>query len=217
MDILSKLLSVRRRSAACSGSALIALSDPLARRSLKQALGATVSGSLLEADSKQSFHRAVTFNEIDLIIADSEIKGWSSAHSIEQIRFGRMHAHAFPIIVILTDDRATVFNCGADLVLPKNEPAPSLVGQLTSLRHNRKPFVVAPRYIGPERRVGERLARSTAATLTVPNPLLVGTSGVSQADYRRQLQLATHSITQIRRGFNSLRRHGPQPPPGSGG
>ena len=209
MDIISKFLKLGGKTAPSAGNTLIALSDPLARRTLRQALAKTVATNVIEADNKQSFNRAVTFNEIDVIIADADLKGWSSAHTIEQIRFGRMHCHAFPIVVMLTDDRRSVYDCGADLVLPAGAPAQAVAGQLESLSKGRKPFVVAPRYIGPERRSGERQTRSRATQLPVPNPLSMRTGGGKEQEYRRQLELAAGNISQIRRGFDDVRRSMP--------
>jgi len=198
MDIISKFLKLGGKTAPSAGNTLIALSDPLARRTLRQALAKTVATNVIEADNKQSFNRAVTFNEIDVIIADADLKGWSSAH-----------CHAFPIVVMLTDDRRSVYDCGADLVLPAGAPAPAVAGQLESLSKGRKPFVVAPRYIGPERRSGERQTRSRATQLPVPNPLSMRTGGGKEQEYRRQLELAAGNISQIRRGFDDVRRSMP--------
>jgi len=209
MDFLFNLPGCRRKQAPGLVTTLLAVAEPVARRDMRQAIARALSARIVEADNKASFHRAVTFQEIDLIIADAQMNGCYSHDIVEQIRFGRLHCHAFPIVIMLCEQgqdfcNQRVIECGADLVLASATAAQALSDHLDSLRRARKPFCVAPHYVGPERRVIDRLGEASPACLTVPNPLAARTQGMAEADYRRQISLATHSISFRRRGLYAL-------------
>lgn len=206
MDFLSNLPGLPRKRPPGLVTTLLAMADPVARRGMKQVIGRSLSVQVHEVDNKASFHRAVTFQEIDLIIADAQMNGCHSYDIVEQIRFGRLHCHAFPIVIMLCDPaqqfcHERVLDCGADLVLASTNLAQTLPDHLEKLMQTRKSFSVAPNYIGPERRAEERVGEASAPCLAVPNPLAARTQEMPEADYRRQVSLATHSISLLRRGL----------------
>src|SRR5579859_6617047 len=129
-------------------TALVAMADPGARRAVRQALLRDIPASVIEVDSKKDFHHTVTFSEIDLIIADAELNGALSFDLVEQIRFGRLHCHAFPVVVMLVEQHRSsvhqqVIDSGVDLVLPAMTPADAVADHINRLSVQRKPFVVA--------------------------------------------------------------------------
>jgi DNA-binding NarL/FixJ family response regulator len=197
-------------------TALVAMADPGARRAVRQALLRDIPASVIEVDSKKDFHHTVTFSEIDLIIADAELNGALSFDLVEQIRFGRLHCHAFPVVVMLVDQHRAgvqqqVIDSGVDLVLPSATPADLVADHVNRLSVQRKPFVVAPHYIGPERRAVPRENESTAEHIDVPNPLAARAGAVTEADYRRSVSVATHNISLLRRCLYTIRQVSPLP------
>jgi CheY-like chemotaxis protein len=189
---------------------LIAMADPEARRMMRQAVGRVVAADVVEVDDKQHFYRTVTFNEIDLIIADAEMKGCCGYEIAEEIRFGRVHCHPFPVIVMLCGGAEGVRNpclvdCGADLLLPAASAVGAIIEPLRKLAQQRKPFVVSAHYIGPERRSAARQGEPSAEQIVVPNPLIKKSCATAVDDYRRQLSFATRTVNQVRRGLYSLR------------
>lgn len=197
-------------------NALLAMADPVARRTVRQALLRDIPATVIEVDSKKDLHHTVTFSEIDLIIADAELNGALTFDLVEQIRFGRLHCHAFPVVVMLVEQQRTsvhqqVIDSGVDLVLPASGPAEILADQVNRLSVMRKPFVVAPHYIGPERRAVPRENESSAEHIDVPNPLAARAGAVTEADYRRSISVATHNISLMRRCLYSIRQVSPPP------
>lgn len=195
---------------------LLAMADPGARRAVRQALLRDFPASVIEVDSKKDFHHTVTFSEIDLIIADAELNGALSFDLIEQIRFGRLHCHAFPVVVMLVEQNRTgvqqqVIDSGVDLALPSATPADAVADQVNRLSVQRKPFVVAPHFIGPERRAVPRENESSAEHIDVPNPLAARAGAVTETDYRRSVSVATHNISLLRRCLYSIRQVSPLP------
>jgi DNA-binding response OmpR family regulator len=210
MDFLFHLPSWRRKSAPGLVTVLLATADAANRRSVRQAVGRSMSANFIEVDGKGGLHSAVTFQEVDLIIADAEINGCRCFDIVEQIRYGRLHRHAFPVVILLNrnggdEQGQQVMECGADLVMNAETADRFLPDQLNRLMQRRRPFVVTPHYTGPERRDDERSAKSTVTHLTVPNPLAARISGMADADYRRQISLAAHSISLMRRGLYMVR------------
>ena len=192
-------------------TALLAMADPVARRAMKQSILRDIPASIVETDSKKDFHHSVTFSEIDLIIADAELNGCFTFDLIEQIRFGRLHCHAFPIVVMLTDHQRDglfqqVADCGADMVVPASGAADAISDHIARLTDARKPFVVAPHYIGPERRAVTRENEPSAEQLDVPNPLAARTGAIAEDEYRRSVSVATHNISLMRRCLYSIRQ-----------
>ena len=197
-------------------SVLLAMTDPVARRAVKQAILRDIPASVVEVVDKKDFHHTLTFSEVDLIVADADLDGSVTFDLIEQIRFGRLHCHAFPIVVMLAESNRTnavqqIIDSGADLVLPPSGVAGVIADHVARLTDARKPFVVAPHYIGPERRAAPRENEPSAEHIEVPNPLAARAGAVTEADYRRSISVATHNISLMRRCLYSIRQVSPAP------
>jgi len=210
MDFQFSLPRWRRKSAERGVAVLLASSVPSARKTLRQAVSRFIAADFVEVDSKAELHSAVTFDEFDLIVTESEINGGLCFDIVEQIRYGRLHCHAFPVIVILASHGADGQvdqdrECGADLVLNAGTAARTLPGQLDKLIQERRPFVVTPHYIGPDRRDACREAPTDMPHVSVPNPLAARLSGMAEADYRRQIALASHGVSLMRRALYFVR------------
>ena len=208
MDLPFTFSGLWRKEPAGRVTVLLAMADPVARRAMRQAIARSFSGNFVEVDGKAQMHRAVTFHEFDLIIADAELNGSHSFDIVEQIRYGRLHCHAFPVVVMLCpqgrpDCALQVTECGADLVLNCDTASRMVQEHMARLISDRRPFVVAPHYIGPERREEVRLGQ--ASHLTVPNPLAARLASMPEPDYRRQISMASHSISLMRRGLYLVR------------
>ena len=212
MNSLFNLTNWRRiKKGAGTVSVLLAIGDATDRRAMRQAILRDIPASIVEVDSKQDFHHSVTFSEIDLIVADAELFGAFTFDIIEQIRFGRLHCHAFPVVVMLTERRSSdlmqqLIDCGTDLVIPGDSAADTIGDHIARLSDARKPFVVAPHYVGPERRSAARLNESSAEQIDVPNPLSARAQAISEEEYRREISVATHNIALMRRGLYSIRQ-----------
>jgi len=194
-------------------SILLAVADPTMRRAIKQAILRDIPADIHEVDSKKDFHHAVTFSEIDLIIAEAGLNGALTFDLIEQIRFGRLHCHAFPIVIMLVEAQRTVVyqqvvDSGVDLLLLREGAASLISDHIAHLTHARKPFVVVPHYIGPERRAFARDGEPSAEHIEVPNPLAVRGGAVTEAEFRRAVSVATHTISLMRRSLYSVREVG---------
>lgn len=211
MNFLRGLPGLRRKTAPRElVTTLVAISDPMTRRTLKQEVSQVIGSKFIEADDKPSFHRAVTFEEIDLIIVDAELNGCQSFDIIEQIRFGRLHCHAFPIVIMLCDQldplcAQRVSDCGADIVLNAAYAPQTIRDHVRRLTEKRKPFTAAPHYIGPDRRSHYRDGESSADLLVVPNPLAARVNALDESDYRREIAIATQSLSLRRSGLYALR------------
>jgi len=193
---------------------LLAMADPGARGAVKQAVLRDIPASVIEVDNKKDFHHTVTFNEIDLIVADADLNGALTFDLVEQIRFGRLHCHAFPVVMMRVDQHRPsvhqqVIDSGVDMTVPTSFGADSIADHVNRLSVARKPFVVAPHYIGPERRAAPRENESSAEHIDVPNPLSARAGAVTEADYRRAVSVATHDISLMRRCLYTIRQASP--------
>ncbi len=212
MNALFNLTNWRRiKKSSGTVSVLLAMADPTDRRSMRQSILRDIPASITEVDNKQDFHHTVTFSEIDLIVADAELYGAFTFDIIEQIRFGRLHCHAFPVVVMLTERRGgdihqQLIDCGADLVIPGAGAPEAISDHLGALSHGRKPFVVAPHYVGPDRRSAARENEPSAERIDVPNPLAARAGAMSEEDYRRAISVAAHNISLMRHRLYSIRQ-----------
>jgi DNA-binding NarL/FixJ family response regulator len=191
-------------------AALLAVEDPGARRAIKSAILRDIPANIAETGAKKDFHHSVTFSEIDLIIADADLAGETTFDLVEQIRFGRLHCHAFPIIILLTSTQRghglqQLIDCGADLLIPAGNAADTIPDHIARLTDRRAPFVVTPHYVGPERRTAWRKGEPSADQIEVPNPLIARAGAIPEEEYRRQVSVATHNISVIRSAFYSIR------------
>jgi len=212
--ILFSLPGLRRKTPTSPVTVLIAMADPIARRAMRQTISRALTAVIVEADSKPYFQHAVGEQEIDLIVADADLGGSESIDTVEQIRYGRLHCHAFPLVVILSDhptpsSTLRIIDSGADLVLPADAACRVLPDHLVRLTQTRKPFVVAPHYIGPERREAPRQQGRPTEQLDVPNPLAARANAMPELEYRRLVSVATHAISLMRRGLYAVRVNQP--------
>lgn len=191
-------------------AALLAVEDPAARRAIKSSILRDIPANITETGAKKDFHHSVTFSEVDLIIASADLAGETTFDLVEQIRFGRLHCHAFPIVMLLTGTQRghglqQLIDCGADILTPAGNAADTIPDHIARLSDRRMPFVVTPHYVGPDRRAAAREGEAAIDLIDVPNPLAARAGAVPEEEYRHQVAKATHDIAAIRRGFYSIR------------
>ncbi len=112
----------------------------------------------------------------NLVVVDIDHEPTEALGLVRDIRFRRAGADPFVSVLALSwgvekQNMPDLLNSGTDDVLIKPMSFESVRARLYRLVRSRKPFVGAPRYIGPDRRSPERSATETIKLLKVPNTL----------------------------------------------
>ena len=112
----------------------------------------------------------------DFMIADSNLPDGSVAKLITDVRHQLLGANPFLPIMVMTWDPAPelirkMVDAGADDILLQPTSRNLLKERIDTLTFNRKPFIVAAHYIGPDRRSKPRNEAQTVPLIEVPNTL----------------------------------------------
>ena len=112
----------------------------------------------------------------DFMIADANLPDGSVAKLIMDVRHHLLGANPFLPIMVMTWNPdpeliRKMVDAGADDILLQPTSRNLLKERIDTLTFNRKPFIVAARYIGPDRRSIPRNESQTVPLIEVPNTL----------------------------------------------
>jgi DNA-binding response OmpR family regulator len=114
--------------------------------------------------------------DMDLIITTPEVMAGDLGPTLQKMRHSRLGENPFVVVITLVDNAdpdlvRQLIEAGADDVLLLPIAPSALMERLDGFVIGRKPFVVTHDYVGPDRRLGDRIDSQPAATLEVPNPV----------------------------------------------
>ncbi len=132
--------------------------------------------SIEETANYKGVEKAISENNIDLLICDANLGGQDIGKLIHKIRHQEFGRNPFFAAILITENLAAdsikkMIDCGVDDVLAKPLAPGFLADRIDALTWRRKGFVVTSDYIGPDRRSTVRPDRQKVPVITVPNAL----------------------------------------------
>ncbi len=137
----------------------------------------------------------------DILVLDLDGDMHAVCEMIEDIRHSRLGDNPFVIIIGMTQNPEkpvvqNVLDSGTDDLLTKPVSSKILSERIAYLTENRKDFVAASGYLGPQRAKGVRPDMEAAAQVKVPNSLRVKLSGKPLTEVDEiEIQRAASSFT----------------------
>jgi CheY-like chemotaxis protein len=118
---------------------------------------------------------ALEHRSVDVLLCDIDLAGLKFRETMQRIRRNELGRNPFLQIVAMMGDTGRhhiqhLIGAGVDDLIRKPIPANRLASRLQALTRQRKPFVIAESYIGPNRRKGQRVTEGYSL-LPVPNSL----------------------------------------------
>ena len=114
-------------------------------------------GGIKEAESADEAMPFLTGGNVDFVVADSHLSGVSGFELVQTVRANPENPSRFiPFIVMMSHTPMThvmkARDCGANIVVAKPFSPAVLYHRLSWVARDERPFIVTPRYIGPDRR-----------------------------------------------------------------
>ena len=137
----------------------------------------------------------------DVFILDLDSDKDAVCALIADVRYSRIGHNPFVIIIGMTHYPEEiivhyVLDAGTDDIIAKPVSAKILTERIAYLIENRKDFVAAPGYLGPQRATGVRPAMEEAARVKVPNSLGMKSSGKTLTKFDElEITRAANSFT----------------------
>jgi len=131
------------------------------------------------AVTPQKLNDALSGGDIDLIIGDCHYGGDVISKSIKNMRHSKLGENPFTVSIALCSEPLeknirTAVNAGFDDVIAKPAPVNKIVNRISKQISDRRKFVIAHSYVGPDRRKAPRPEDDPANKIPlfdVPNPL----------------------------------------------
>lgn len=148
----------------------------------------------------QDLRLALDSGNVDLLIGVDNLPEGDLNDLVRRVRQGRARGNPLTAVIVLvsepTKERVlNAVNSGADEVLTHPYRVEDLRARILRLARNRRPFVVASEYIGPDRRGSARPNDKPAQLIPVPNLCSLARQRQTKVvSHRRQLD---HALTQI--------------------
>ncbi len=171
-------------------------SNRMLRRGLRSALFSKGFRDIVDTDRMSVIRETIATHAVDLLICDSSLRDGEVVELTHDIRHNRIGNNPFIVIITFVDAPSKeavvrVLNSGSDDVVLKPISAGKLLGRIEQLASERKNFVVAGDYVGPNRRGGGRHEGTAIPEFNVPNPVRAKARGEASP---QDLQ---HTIDQI--------------------
>lgn len=179
--------------------ALVADANPNIRNSIRTPLISAGFEVPESASDVGKLREALSGTDVDLLICDLQLPGEGLYEVVRDIRHGKLGHEPYMVIIgTSAQSGETVvrraINAGIDDVLLKPLTVSRLLDRIEHIARNRKPFVVTPTYVGPDRRHGDRRPQSKAEAAVMyeaPNPLSQG--GASREAIARLREAISHT------------------------
>ncbi|KIL98458.1 chemotaxis protein CheYIII [Paramagnetospirillum magnetotacticum MS-1] len=164
---------------------------------IARTLGVLGCRNLLCLDQSQDAEHHLRTEMVDLLVVDTDLGMDEACDLVRRMRRRLCADNAFAVTVLLTSatqpELSTyLLNSGADVVLAKPVDPVMVAGRITALIRQRRSFVVAGDYLGPDRRTrGRRPAEPSVPRIPVPNPLReMSISSMSRDELRERIRVS---------------------------
>lgn len=158
--------------------------DSDVRQAIKSTLYEDTFTQTLATSALKTAQSAIFNNEADLMIVDIDGEKDKLCKLMRDIRHSQIGENPFPVSIALSSRSnfkhvRQAVNSGFDVMLLKPFSMASFLGRVHHLMHNRSPFAITSDYIGPDRRLTDRLRGKPGADklISVPNPMAIMASG----------------------------------------
>lgn len=179
-----------------TGAVVVAIANPMVRRALMDAFRQSGADDVIDLSEWKALAEILEVRAINLLVADDTLSDRPTGELIRKIRRGELHAHPFPLIVMLAHQQEepqlrALIDSGPDAIVVTPVSIADLFAKVDLLAAGRKPFVVTRDYIGPDRRKAPREGTNQPLIIQAPNPLAPGTSPDS---FQRALKAGESSL-----------------------
>lgn len=178
------------------GTVLVAIANPVIRRALIDTLRQNGADDVLDATDWKALAELLAAKTVVLLVVDDTLSQRPTAELIRKIRQGDLHAHPFPLIITLANQREehqlrALIDCGPDAIILTPISVADLFSKIDLLAAGRKPFVITRDYVGPDRRKEPREGAGQPQIITPPNPMA---RGVDPATFEKALKAGQNSL-----------------------
>jgi len=131
--------------------------DPNIRRITKSILRGFGVENIKLAESAQNAKAILMAGPIDFLLCDSKLSDVSGFDLVSSIRMDEKSRYRFMPIILMMGHTPPAHvekarDCGANLVVTKPLSPSALYKRLAWVATDERPFIVAPYYVGPDRR-----------------------------------------------------------------
>lgn len=150
--------------------------NPGRRQTLYDTLQGAGFRSIQTASSVHRLREMMTQAPVDMLVVDADTNAASTVRLLRDIRHGQLGPNPYLVFTAITwtSDESTIaafVDAGADDVVAMPASVKLISSRVENLIDNRKEFVVANGYVGPDRRNYPRGAPDELGTFPVPNGL----------------------------------------------
>lgn len=149
--------------------------DPALRHNTRSALLNIGFGDVVAIQEYGEFIEKTSTKEFDLVLADSRAIGGDPVEAVRKIRRNAIGNNPFVNVIVSLWDTApetvtNAINSGADDIISRPMSRTHILERVVRLVRARKPFIVTPDYLGPDRRQVPR-GYPQGSAMVVPNSL----------------------------------------------
>ncbi|MEH6544835.1 MAG: response regulator [Sneathiella sp.] len=149
--------------------------DPALRHNTRSALLNIGFGDVVAIQEYSEFIEKTSAKEFDLVLADSRAVGGDPVEAVRKIRRHAIGNNPFVNVIVSLWDTApetvtNALNSGADDIISRPMSRTHILERVVRLVRERKPFIVTPDYLGPDRRQVPR-GYPQGSAMVVPNSL----------------------------------------------
>ncbi|HIJ62853.1 MAG TPA: response regulator transcription factor [Rhodospirillaceae bacterium] len=178
------------------GTVVVAVANPVIRRALIDSFRQSGADEVLDPTDWKALAEILAAKAVVLMVVDDTLSQRPTADLIRKIRQGELHAHPFPLIIMLANEREehqlrALIDCGPDAIVLTPISIADLFSKIDMLASGRKPFVITRDYVGPDRRKAPREGAGEPKIISPPNPLARGVDG---ATFQKALKESQSSL-----------------------
>gem|GEM_PF-2433883 len=183
---------------------MVAIENPMVRRGAMGLLNQIGFKNIIELSNFVKIHQIVNDEEVDLIIANSDMSDFFVGQILKEMRINLKSITTFAITVLLSqhadhDYLRKVIDCGPDDVILMPFSPQQLIDRVKNFTERRKPFIVTFNYVGPDRRKQARHDGSEEIPLVeVPNLLQARARLGSSPNLKENAEKALQRLTMLR-------------------
>lgn len=149
--------------------------DPALRHNTRSALLDIGFGDVVAIQEYSEFIEKTSTKDFDLVLADACAIGGDPVEAVRKIRHHAIGSNPFVNVIVslwdTTPETVTnAINSGADDVISRPMSRTHILERVVRLVRARKPFIVTPDYLGPDRRQVPR-GYPQGSAMVVPNSL----------------------------------------------
>lgn len=183
---------------------MLAIENPMVRRGAMGLLNQIGFKNIIELSNFVKIHQIVNEEEVDLIIANTNIADFFVGQVFKEMRHSLKSITTFAVTVLLCqqadhDYLHKVIDCGPDDVVLMPFSPQQLIDRVKNFTERRKPFIVTYNYVGPDRRKAPRTDGGEVIPLVdVPNLLQARARSGSNPNLKEDADKALQRLIMLK-------------------